>query len=103
MIEPTIYFQVGYGTSHLSFKHSLGADLDAISRPADVTGMRVPPAGLLEYCVSNNYVGPCCLCPLNDASKPNLVEAAFELAGAGVLSGEYVARCAEDYCGYIGM
>lgn len=102
MTEPTTYFRPGYGTLYLSFKYSLD-DLNVIFRPADLTGMRVPPAGLLEHCVSNNHLGPCCLCPLKDATKPDFVEASFELAGAGVLSGEYVVKCAEDYCGYIGM
>jgi hypothetical protein len=47
-------------------------------------------------------LGPCCLCPLAYGQEPDFVEAAIYMVPAGPLSGEYVAGCARDRCGYFG-
>jgi hypothetical protein len=47
-------------------------------------------------------LGPCCLCPLVDQNGPDFVEAAIYVVSTGALSGEYVASCALEKCGYFG-
>lgn len=76
--------------------------IDFAFRPMHITRERVRPEDLREHCVSNNLRRPCCLCPLKDLTKPALVEASFEIAKSGVLSGEYIAKCAKNNCGYLG-
>lgn len=73
------------------------------SRPIDADTERVRPAVLQDHCVSNNLLGPCCLCPLKDHTKPDFIEASIELAEGGVFAGEYISKCIEDFCGYLGM
>lgn len=82
---------------------ALRIDFGGIFRPLDANRERVRPAMLEGYCVSNNILGPCCLCPLKDRTKPAFVEASIELAEEGIFSGEYISKCAEDYCEYFGM
>lgn len=74
-----------------------------LSRPQNASGDHIPPAALLNHCISNNLLKPCCLCLLKDITKPTFVEASFDLAKEGAFSGEYIAKCAEGFCGYIGM
>lgn len=85
-----------------SSSKALQIDFGVISRPFDANRERVRPAMLEEHCVLNNLFGPCCLCPLKDRTKPAFVEASIELVEEGVFSGEYISKCAEDYCGYFG-
>ena len=49
-----------------------------------------------------NMSGPGCFCPLLNARKPDFVEAAIYRATSGHYSGEYVATCAKNRCGYLG-
>jgi hypothetical protein len=37
-----------------------------------------------------------------DANKPDFVEAAMYMATQGAQTGQYVATCANDQCGYFG-
>jgi hypothetical protein len=69
------------------------------SRPSTMEA-RVPPSDLRNYRLSHCMLGPCCLCPLADQNGPDFVEAAIYPSGA--LSGEYVASCASEKCGYFG-
>lgn len=71
-------------------------------RPIDAAGHRVIPMALLSHCLSNNLPRPYCLCPLKCPNKPAFMEAIFLLMNEGAHSGEYVAKCAEDCCGYFG-
>lgn len=73
-----------------------------IYRPTNQSGDRVTPAELLGYCRTESISGPCCFCPLTDPTKPALVEAHFLLTHEGSHVGEYIAKCAEDLCGYFG-
>lgn len=66
--------------------------------PAD----RVPPAELHGHCMAENLSMPCCFCPLTDSTKPALVEAWLLVANEGIHAGEYVAKCADNLCGYFG-
>ena len=63
---------------------------------------RVTPSSLLDHRISHRMLGPCCLCPMMDAMKPDFVEAAIYMASDGDNAGKYVATCAKDECGYFG-
>ena len=52
--------------------------------------------------MSHHMLGPCCLCPMVYPYKPDFVEAAIYMAVTGAFAGEYVARCAQNECGYLG-
>jgi hypothetical protein len=72
-------------------------------RPS-TTEARIPPSELRSYRCSHCMLGPCCLCPLRDPNAPDYVEAAIYRVRSSTLSesGEYVASCARDKCGYFG-
>lgn len=62
---------------------------------------RVRPSELQEHRMTHRVLGPCCLCPMH-ASQPDFVEAAIYVLPVGPFSGQYVASCAQDRCGYFG-
>ena len=72
-----------------------------MSRPITQTGERVPPSDFDGYRVNYDFRAPCCLCA-NDAVGGRYTESAVFLALDGKYTGEYVAGCASDTCGYIG-
>ena len=58
---------------------------------------------LCEHCLTHQFLGPCCLCPLFEAyGQWVFTEAAMFIAMAGPYSGEYVVQCAKGECGYSG-
>jgi hypothetical protein len=63
---------------------------------------RVHPSALCNYRASYEMLGPCCLCPMAEGNVQDYVEAAIYQATSGPFSGEYVASCARDRCGYFG-
>ena len=69
------------------------------ARPSSLEA-RIPPSEMQTHRISHRMLGPCCLCPLMDATKPNFVEAAVYMATDGEEAGQFVARCANDECGY---
>lgn len=66
------------------------------------TQARIKPSDLEAYRQSHRMLGPCCLCPMKDGGQPDFVEAAMYMVTAGSLSGEYIASCAQNHCGYFG-
>src|ERR1700676_1486706 len=72
------------------------------TRPTSTQG-RVHPSILQDHRMSNRMLGPCCLCPMTDASKPDFIKSAIYVASGGDWEGQYVATCAKDLCGYCGM
>jgi hypothetical protein len=78
-------------------------DSHAMDRPTDDNRRRVPPSDLLDYRNSHELDNPYCLCLLFVTSveaTPNEVAILIETVGA--YSGEYVAKCAKNECGYFG-
>jgi hypothetical protein len=72
-----------------------------MDRPTDDNRRRVPPSDLLDYRNSHELDNPYCLCLLfvtSGGATPNEVAILIETAGA--YSGEYVAKCARNECGY---
>jgi hypothetical protein len=67
-----------------------------------VNRVRVHPSELRAYRMSHRMLGPCCLCPLFDATNPDYVEAPMYMKPKGPHAGHYVASCVEDRCGYFG-
>ena len=63
---------------------------------------RIRPSELQDHRVTHRVLGPCCLCPMVHASQPDFVEAAIYVLPVGPFSGQYVASCAQDRCGYFG-
>jgi hypothetical protein len=63
---------------------------------------RIPPCALQDHRISHRLLGPCCLCPKVDITKPPFVEAAIYIASGGEYAGKYIAACAKDECGYVG-
>jgi hypothetical protein len=71
-----------------------------IHRPTDDEEFkRVPPNELPDYRNSHMLENPYCLCLLFGGSSK---EVAIFIEIAGAYSGEYVARCAKNECGYFG-
>jgi len=62
----------------------------------------VPPDELCLYRETHQYIGPGCLCLLLEPLTAHK-EAAIYLAVNGLYPGEYVAECADDRCGYLGL
>lgn len=72
-----------------------------ISRPSSVES-RIEPWDLRQHRKTHQFLGPCCLCPKVDPNQPDFVEAAIFPVPRGVISGEYIATCARNRCGYFG-
>jgi hypothetical protein len=68
------------------------------NRPVQ-SGVRVPPSDLTEHRATHWFKGPCCLCAYGSVTY---TECAIDQAIGGKYSGEYVAFCALERCGYIG-
>jgi hypothetical protein len=81
--------------------HHRRINISVVPRPV-VDRARVRPSDLQDYRVSHRLLGPCCLCPMTDPNQPDFVEAAIYVVTAGPFSGQYVASCARDQCGYFG-
>jgi hypothetical protein len=73
--------------------------LTFIHRPTDDELERVPPSELPAHRESHVLENPYCLCLLF-GSCPKEIAIFIETAGA--YSGEYVAKCAKNECGYFG-
>ena len=63
---------------------------------------RVTPSAMQDHRISHRMLGPCCLCPMMDPMTPDFVEAAIYMASDGDNTGQYVATCVKDECGYFG-
>ena len=72
-----------------------------VYRPIAETGTRVAPSDLMHHRVLYDFKLPSCLCASDFFIEPQYTECAFYLASSGKYSGEYVAGCAFDHCGYI--
>lgn len=101
MINTAIGCRDGNGMS-LNHLNNIGIHALLSFRPTDATGARVIPRALLNHCQSNDLPKPYCLCPLKCPTTPAFVETTFLLMDGGVHSGEHVAKCANDICGYFG-
>jgi hypothetical protein len=66
-------------------------------------GVRVEPKELRRHRNTHYMFGPNCLCPMMEIGMPDFVEAAIYSISKGPLAGQYVASCAQDNCGYLGM
>jgi len=88
-----------YGHGELNTTHRQPESTHVQARPTSVEA-RIPPSEMQIHRISHRMVGPCCLCPLMDVTKPNFVEAAMDMATDGEEAGQFVARCAKDECGY---
>ena len=66
---------------------------------------RVRPDALHDYRKTNQFLGPCCLCPLLMplSRESHFTEAAMYIPIFGRYAGEYVAECAKSRCGYLGQ
>ena len=56
------------------------------------TQARIHPSALHGHRMSHRMLGPCCLCPMMDASKPDFIEAAIYVTSDGEHAGEYMER-----------
>jgi hypothetical protein len=64
----------------------------------------VHPSALHDHRQSYRFLGPCCLCPLLAQSGRGVyTEAAILIETSGLYCGEYVAKCVNGECGYIGQ
>ena len=59
------------------------------------------PSDLESHRQSHHIRAPCCLCAFEDSGS-SYTETTVMVATCGRLSGEYVAACAKDRCGYLG-
>ena len=63
---------------------------------------RIHPFTLNDHHISYRMLGPCCLCPMLDASTPDFVEAVIDIDSSGKHAGQYVAACTKNRCSYLG-
>lgn len=64
---------------------------------------RVVPSDLPLHRDSHRFLGPCCLCPLFIPNSQGLyVETSMAYETSGFYSGQFVAKCAQNECGYFG-
>jgi hypothetical protein len=78
-------------------------DSHVMDRPTDDNRRRVPPSDLRDYRNSHKLDNPYCLCLLFVTSAGvTSNEVAILIETVGAYSGEYVARCAKNECGYFG-
>ena len=66
-------------------------------------GERIQPADLIYYRSTYDYRVPCCLCAIDGSDDENYTETNVFIQANGTYSGEYVAACALNRCGYLGM
>lgn len=80
--------------------------LHLLSRPVNDTGERVTPSELSDHRVTHNFLGPCCLCAVptsEGVTAQQFVEALIQMSTSpGHYQGEFVARCAQNRCGFLG-
>lgn len=68
-----------------------------------INGRRVAPSALLDYRCTHKFLGPVCLCALFPRSGYTTgTEAAMFFETTGPYSGEFVAKCAKNSCGFLG-
>ena len=63
---------------------------------------QVEPRHLQALRISHRMLGPCCICPMADDTKPDFKEAAIYQVHGAATERPYVASCARDLCGYFG-
>jgi hypothetical protein len=81
----------------------MGLTFKNIVRPIGNEGQRIPVSGLRNHRLTHQFTGPGCLCPLADPTQPAFVESAIFKVGTENEHGEeYMAKCAQDKCGYSG-
>ena len=71
-------------------------------RPITNAGARVTPSDLMDHQAVYDFRAPSCLCASEFTAERQYTECAMYLAQSGVYSGEYVAGCTFDCCGYLG-
>lgn len=89
---------LGFGTCICSF-YTHRFWIVTFHRPIADTGERVPPSDLSNYRVTHEFQGPYCLCAC-DAIGTDYTESMICVIVGGQFSGEYVASCATETCGY---
>lgn len=68
-----------------------------------VEASRVTPCNLPSHRATHRFVGPCCLCPLFLPNSGGLyIEASMSYETSGIWSGQFVAKCSRNECGYFG-
>ena len=105
IIAIVILFEYGHGEYDLntsSPKVITHAELICQSQRPTTMEARIHPSALNDHRISHRMLGPCCLCPMLDASAPDFVEAVIDMDPSGKHAGQYVAACAKDRCGYLG-
>jgi hypothetical protein len=70
-------------------------------RPVTEEGARVPPSDLHQYRLDYDFHGPCCLCTMDKIGDTAYTESAIFVCETGKYAGEYIAACAEDFCGFM--
>lgn len=65
-------------------------------------GGRLTPDQLLAYRQTHAFQAPCCLCASLDPNH-RYTETTIVVKKNGEFVGEYVAECALNACGYLGM
>ena len=100
MLEYPI-FALGVGESPILMQHvALSQYIVLCPRPITEGGERVAPSDLSEYRLAHNFLGPSCLCAADTGDRTAYVEAAIFVPLTGEFTGEYIATCASDSCGY---
>lgn len=89
--------QVWFWYVYVTFGHYLVRTHSVFWRPVTEAGTRVAPPDLLSHRVDYGFRAPCCLCACNIGV--GVTESAVYVD----LSGQYVAGCATNSCGYLSM
>ena len=105
IIAIVILFKYGNGEYDLntsSPKVIIHAELIYQSQRPTTMEARIHPSALNDHHISHRMLGPCCLCPMFDASTPDFIEAVIDMDPSSKHAGQYVAACVKDRCGYFG-
>lgn len=81
----------------------------SLPRPVNGAGERVTPSELSDYRITHDFLGPCCLCAIptenlaEGAVNHKFMEALMQLSTPpSRFQGEFIARCAQNRCGFLG-
>lgn len=74
---------------------------ESLCRPVNDEGQRVLPCSLSDHRQTHDFKGTGCLCAL-DRQGIFTESAIYQAAQGHIYSGEYVAGCASNWCGYLG-
>jgi len=99
IIPSSMTYILGHGTRASEVSRSFLTDSNDVNRRVDLpSGMRVTPSDLVDHRCTHWFRGPCCFCAYGISDS--YTECVIDVLRLGKYTGEYVAMCGFDSCGY---